>query len=156
MKNYSMLGLGLMLLLKLSVLLFFSIPWQHRFPKCLQQNWEKLTKNPVFQYSWSISYFARGEWDTCMFGVFTAGFSGEKTDQPIYRPIVGFHRQLVAAKTADFIGLLRFWQNTLIISTHPDILHKKAQRSKSWQLSYSNASRCGFINKQTRLTMKHA
>jgi len=39
---------------------------------------------------------------------------------------------------------------------HPDNLRKKTQRSKSRQLSYSNARRCGFINKQTRLTMEHA
>jgi len=35
-------------------------------------------------------------------------------------------------------------------------LRKKAQRSKSRQSSYKNASRCGFINKQTRLTMERA
>jgi len=38
----------------------------------------------------------------------------------------------------------------------PDNMRKKAQRSKSKQLSYSNASGCSFINKQTRLTMDHA
>jgi len=32
----------------------------------------------------------------------------------------------------------------------------KTQRTKSRQLSYNNASRYGFINKQTRLTMEHA
>jgi len=38
----------------------------------------------------------------------------------------------------------RSWQNAVIFLTHPDNLRKKAQRSKSRQLSY-NASRCGFI-----------
>jgi len=50
----------------------------------------------------------------------------------------------------------RCWQNAVIFLTHPDNLHKKAQRTKSKQLSCSNASRCLFINKQTRWTMKHA
>ena len=35
-------------------------------------------------------------------------------------------------------------------------LAQENTKSKSRQLSYSNASRCGFINKQTRLTMEHA
>jgi len=34
-------------------------------------------------------------------------------------------------------------------------LHKKAQQTKSRQLAYSNTTRCVFINKQTRWTMKH-
>jgi len=38
---------------------------------------------------------------------------------------------------------------------HPHNLLKKAQQSKSRQLSCSNASRCVFINKQTRWTMEH-
>jgi len=33
---------------------------------------------------------------------------------------------------------------------HPDNLRKEAQRTKSRKLSCSNASRCIFINKQTR------
>jgi len=57
---------------------------------------------------------------------------------------------------ADFIGLSRCWQNAVIFLTHPDNLRKKAQRSKSRQLSYNNAIRCGFINKQTRLTAERA
>jgi len=48
-----------------------------------------------------------------------------------------------------YIGLNRSWQNAIIFLTHPDNLRKKAQRSKSRQLSYNNTSRCGFINKQT-------
>ena len=67
----------------------------------------------------------------------------------IYRPIFGFYRYIG-------IGLNRSWQNPVIFLTHPDNLRKKAQRSKSRQLSYNNASRCGLINKQTRLTMEHA
>jgi len=63
---------------------------------------------------------------------------------------------LVLAKTADFISLSRCWQNAVTFLTHPDNLRKKAQQSKSRQLCYSNASRCGFINKQTRLTVEHA
>jgi len=52
---------------------------------------------------------------------------------------------LVLAKTADFVGLSNSWQNTVIFLKHPDNLRKKAQRRKSRQLSYSNASRCSFI-----------
>jgi len=55
---------------------------------------------------------------------------------------------MVSAKTADFIGLSRCWQNA-------DNLCKKTQRTKSKQLFYSKVSRCVFINKQTRWTMKH-
>jgi len=58
--------------------------------------------------------------------------------------------------TADNIGLNSSWQNAVIFFTHPDNLCKKAQRSMLRQLSYNNASRCGFISKQTRLTMEHA
>ena len=52
--------------------------------------------------------------------------------------------------------IYRCGQNAVIFLMHPDNLLKKAQRSKSRQLSCSNASRYGFINKQTRLTMEHA
>jgi len=69
---------------------------------------------------------------------------------------LGFTDISVSAKTADIIGLNMSWQNAVISLTHPDNLRKKAQRSKSRQLSYNNASRCGFINKQTRLTMERA
>jgi len=62
----------------------------------------------------------------------------------------------VSAKMADIIGLSRCWQRAVILFTHADNLCKKAQRSKSRQLSCSNASRCVFINKQTRWTMEHA
>jgi len=62
---------------------------------------------------------------------------------------------LVSAKTENFIGHSKCWQNAVIFLTHPDNLHKKAQQSKSRQLSYINCSRCVFINKQTRWTMKH-
>ena len=54
------------------------------------------------------------------------------------------------------IGCSRCWQNAVIFLMHPDNLCKKAQRTKSRQLSCSNASRCVFINKQTRWIMKHA
>ena len=60
---------------------------------------------------------------------------------------LGFTDISLSAKTADIIGLNRSWQNTVIFLTHPDNLRKKAQQSKSSQLSY-NASRCGFINRQ--------
>jgi len=46
---------------------------------------------------------------------------------------------------ADFIGLGRSWQNAVIFYTHPDNLRKKAQWTKSRQLSCSNADRCAFI-----------
>jgi len=68
---------------------------------------------------------------------------------------LGFTDILVLAKMADFISL-RCWQNAVTFHTHPDNLHKKAQQTKSRELSCSNASRCIFINKQTRWTMKHA
>jgi len=74
-------------------------------------------------------------------------------DQPIY---LGFTDISISAITADFIGLSRCWQNAVIFLMHPDNLRKIAQQSKSRQLSYRNASKCGFINKQTRLTMEHA
>jgi len=64
--------------------------------------------------------------------------------------IFGFADISVSAKTADFIGLSRCWQNAVILLTHPDNLLKKAQQSKSRQLSCSNVSRCVFVNKQTR------
>jgi len=67
---------------------------------------------------------------------------------------LGFIDISVSAKTADIIGLNRSWQNAVVFLMHPDTLHKKAQRSKSKQLSYNNASRCGFINKQTRWRMR--
>ena len=56
---------------------------------------------------------------------------------------------------ADFIGLSRCWKNAVTFHTHPDNLRKKAKWSKSRQLSYSMASRCGFINNLTKLAMKH-
>jgi len=82
--------------------------------------------------------------------------------RPIYRPgrymgqWLGFTDIWVSARLADIIGLNRSWQNAVIFLTHADNLHKKAQRTKSRQLSCSNASRCVFINKQTRWTMEHA
>jgi len=69
---------------------------------------------------------------------------------------LGFTDISVSAKTANIIGLNRSWQNAVIFLMHPDNLRKKAQRSKSRQLSYNNASRWGFIKKQTRLTMERA
>jgi len=69
---------------------------------------------------------------------------------------LGFTDISVSPVLADIIGLNRSWQNTAIFLTHPDNLRKKVQRSKSKQLSYNNASRCGFINKQTRSTMERA
>jgi len=49
----------------------------------------------------------------------------------------------------------RCWQNAVIFLMHADNLRKKAHQTKSWQLSCNNASRCVFINKQTRWTMWH-
>ena len=68
---------------------------------------------------------------------------------------LGFVNISVSAKTADFIDFSRCWQNAVIFLSHPDTLSKKVQWTKSRQLSCSNASRCGFINKQTRWTMVH-
>jgi len=58
---------------------------------------------------------------------------------------LGFTDMLLSAKTADFIGLSRCWQDAVILLMHPDNLRKKAQQSKSRQFFCSNASRCVFI-----------
>jgi len=68
---------------------------------------------------------------------------------------LGFTDISVSAKTADFIGLSRSWQNAVIFLTHADNLRKKAQQTKSRQLSCSNASGCVFIKKQTRWIIGH-
>jgi len=66
------------------------------------------------------------------------------------RPVFGFYQYIS-------IGLNTSWQNAVIFLMHPDNLRKKAQQQrKSRQLSYNNASRCGFTNKQTRLTVERA
>jgi len=67
---------------------------------------------------------------------------------------LGFTDISLSAKTADFIGLSRCWQDAVILLMHPDNLRKKAQQSKSRQFFCSNACRCVFINKQTKLTME--
>jgi len=55
------------------------ILWQPRFPKCLYRKREKLTKKAEFSKTVGpFPIFYRGEWDTGMFGVFTAGFSGNR------------------------------------------------------------------------------
>jgi len=69
---------------------------------------------------------------------------------------LGFADISVSAKSVDFIGFSRCWQNAAIFLTHANNLRKKAQWTKWRQWSSSNASRCGFINKQTRWTMVHA
>ena len=84
-------------------------------------------------------------------------------DDDLLQPLPKLHDTIAAIDTAFFrdrpiffIGLSRCRQNAVIFVTHPDSLRKKAQRCKSRQLSYNNARRCGFINKQTTLTMEHA
>jgi len=67
------------------------------------------------------------------------------------QPIFGLCRYIGIGQ----IGLSRYWQHATIFLTHADNLCKKAQQSKSRQLSCSNARRCVFINKQTRWTMEH-
>jgi len=62
----------------------------------------------------------------------------------------------VSANTADSISLCWCWQNSVIFLMHAEGLCKKAQRTKSRQLSCSNATRSIFTNKQTRWTMEHA
>jgi len=61
--------------------------------------------------------------------------------------------------------MCRYWPKWLILSasvgvvvflTHLDNLRKKAQWTKSRQLSCSNTSSYVFINKHTTWTMKHA
>jgi len=68
----------------------------------------------------------------------------------IIDPYEGFAYILVLAKTAGLIGLCSHWRKTVIFLTYADNPHKKAQQSKSRELSCSNAS------KQTRWTMEHA
>jgi len=68
---------------------------------------------------------------------------------------LGLTDVLLLAKVAEIIGRSRCWENAVIFLTHADNLCKKAQQTKSRQLSCSNASRCVFINKQTRWTMEH-
>jgi len=68
---------------------------------------------------------------------------------------LGFTNTSVSVKTADKIGLSMCGQNAAIFLIHADNLRKKAQRTKSRQLSCSNTNRCVFINKQTR-TMEQA
>jgi len=58
---------------------------------------------------------------------------------------LGFTDISISAKTANIIGLSRCWQNAVIFLTHADNLRNKAQRTKSRQLSCSNASTCVFI-----------
>jgi len=64
-------------------------------------------------------------------------------DRPIYRPGRDIGRYL--GFTDISISAVRSWQNADILLTHPDNFRKKVQRSKSRQLSYNNASRCGII-----------
>jgi len=82
-----------------------------------------------------------------------------KYELEIDRYISGQHLEFadisVSAKTTNFISLSRCWQNVVIFLIHADNLHKKAQWTMSRQLSCSNASRCVFINMQTRSTMEH-
>jgi len=60
---------------------------------------------------------------------------------------LGFTDISASAIMAKCIGLSRCCQNPIIFLMHPVNLHKKAQQSKSRQLSYSNASRCVFMHK---------
>jgi len=52
---------------------------------------------------------------------------------------MGFTDILVSAKIANFISLSRCWQSVAIFLVHLNNLGKKAQRTKSRQLSCSNA-----------------
>jgi len=70
-------------------------------------------------------------------------------DRPIYQPdrYLGFTDILVLAKVGE-IGLASVHvDKTVILLTPSDDLCKKAQRTKSRQLSCSNTSRYVFINK---------
>jgi len=75
----------------------------------------------------------------------------DSRDKPIYqpsrykRPIFGFCQYIGIGQNR----LSRCWQNAIIFLMHPDNLLKKAQQSKSKQLSCNNVSRCVFINEQT-------
>jgi len=72
-------GLGLLLFLKFLSLAFILYYVAASLPKCLYRNREKLAKNAEFSNTIGpFPIFYGGEWDTCIFDVFTAGFSGEK------------------------------------------------------------------------------
>jgi len=78
--DVELLGLRLLLFLKLLSLAFIPYSVAASFPKMSLSKQRKVDKEcRVFQHSWSDSYFFYGgECDTCMFSVFTAGFSGEQ------------------------------------------------------------------------------
>jgi len=60
MKNYSMFGLGRLLLLKLLSLAFILYSVPPSYPKISLSKQRKVDKEcRVFQYSWSLSYFSR-------------------------------------------------------------------------------------------------
>ena len=75
-----MLGLGLLPFLKLLSLAFILNSVADSLPKMPLSKREKLTKNMQSFPRHLVRFllFYGGEWDTCMFGVFTAGFSGER------------------------------------------------------------------------------
>jgi len=77
-------------------------------------------------------------------------------DRDISGRYLGFTDISVSAKTADIIGLSRCWRKAVIFLTHADNLRKKAQRTKSRQLSCSNASRCVVMKKHTRSIIENA
>jgi len=57
----------------------------------------------------------------------------------------------------QYIGIgLEVVDKTLLHFSHIQTTCTRKYNESSQQLSYSNASRCVFINKQTRLTMEHA
>jgi len=57
----------------------------------------------------------------------------------------------------QYIGIgLGVVDKTLLHFSHIQTTCTRKHNEASQQLSYSNASRCVFINKQTRLTMEHA
>ena len=74
-----MLGLGLLPLLKLLSLTFILYSVAASLPKMSlskEKIWQKMQNFPRHLVRFPLFY--GGEWKTCMFGVFTAGFSGER------------------------------------------------------------------------------
>jgi len=67
----------------------------------------------------------------------------------------------ISAIMADFISFCRWWQNAVIFLSHADNLRKKAQPTKSSQLSCSNSSQFFFcwnisvIFAETIWSLKH-
>ena len=135
----------------------FAPPWLRASARLI---WAPHVRNVVSVHDLIWSLCMKGDCSSFRIKIlyYAINFTVFIRHRPIYRPgrYLGFTDISVSAKTTEFIGLGRCCQNAVIFLTHPDNLCWKAQRTKLRQLSCSTASRCVFINKQTRWTVKHA